>query len=258
VNFQKCSPRLISEISDSACSQALTRLAEFRDRIEFRSLAEINRRIPHAIIFSNELFDAFPVNRVIGRNGKLRELYVGISDGNFVAVENDLSLPVADYCSRIQLQLADGQVYEVNLGIEEFLSRAAEIIEQGLVVSVDYGAERSDLLNDQTRFGGTLRAFHRHQFVDDLLSHPGEYDLTTTVDWTQVIEAGRRYGFEELRLQRLDEFLWLHGAADVLATAATQMSDPVEFLSFTTRARELIMPHGMAAHFQVVVQSRNF
>jgi SAM-dependent MidA family methyltransferase len=248
----------IAEISDNARSQALTKLAEFNDQIEFRSLAEIERRIPHAIIFSNELFDAFPVNRVIGRNGKLRELYVGISDGNFVWVENDLSPRVAEYCSRVQLELADGQVYEVNLGVEEFISRAAEIMRRGLVISVDYGAERNDLLNDQSRFGGTLRAFHRHQFIENLLSHPGEYDLTTTVDWAQIIEAGRRNGFEALRLQRLDEFLWAEGAADVLGDATTQILDPVESLSFTTRARELIVPNGMAASFQVLVQSKQF
>lgn len=247
---------LIDEISHNAQSQTLTKLAEFKDRIQFRSLAEINRRIPHAIIFSNELLDAFPVNRVIGRSGKLRELYVGTSDGNFVQIENDLSPSVAEYCSRVQLQLADGQVYEVNLGVEEFISRAADIIGRGLLVSVDYGADRNELLNDQDRFRGTLRAFHRHQFVDDLLSHPGEYDLTTTVDWTQIIEAGRRNGFQTLRLQRLDEFLGMEGAGDVIADATTRIFDPVELLRFTTSARELILPTGMAASFQVLVQEK--
>lgn len=248
----------IAENSDYARAQALTRLAEFKDRIQFRSLAEIDRRIPHAIIFSNELLDAFPVHRVIGRNGKLRELYIGVGDGTFVWIEDELSPQVAEYCSRVQLQLTDGQVYEVNLGVEEFISRAADIIGRGLVISVDYGAERNDLLNDQSRFGGTLRAFHRHQLVDNLLSRPGEYDLTTTVDWTQVIEAGRRNGLEALRLQRLDEFLLLEGAADELGSATTRIGDPVEFVSFMNSARELIMPTGMAASFQVLVQSRQF
>lgn len=248
----------IAEISGNARAQALTKLAAFKDRIQFRSLAEIDGRIPHAVIFSNELFDAFPVNRVIGRNGKLRELCVGLSDSNFVWIESDLTAPVAEYCSRIKLHLAESQVYEVNLGVEQFISRAAEIIGRGLLISVDYGAERNDLLNDQSRFRGTLRAFHRHQFVDNLLSHPGEYDLTTTVDWTQVIAAGERNGFKTLRLQRLDEFLWSEGAANELGRATTQISDPVELLNFTTSSRELIVPTGMAASFQVLVQSRHF
>jgi len=249
----------IAEISPHARSQALTKLADFNHRIEFRSLAEIDRRFPHAIMFSNELFDAFPVNRVIGRGGNLRELYVGWNDAdNFVWVENDLTPPVAEYCSRIQLQLAESQVYEVNLGVEEFISRAAEIMHRGLLISVDYGAERNELLNDRSRFRGTLRAFHRHEFVENLLSHPGDYDLTTTVDWTQIIEAGDRNGFATRRLQRLDEFLWMEGAADEMAGAATRISDPVELLSFTTSARELIMPTGMATSFQVLVQAIHF
>src|SRR5207237_10898504 len=69
---------IIDEISDDARSQALTKLGEFKDRIQFRSLSDIEPPLPHAIIFSNELLDAFPVHRVIGRNGWLRALRVAL------------------------------------------------------------------------------------------------------------------------------------------------------------------------------------
>jgi len=248
---------IIDEISNDARSQALTKLGEFKDRIQFQSLSEIESPLPHAIIFSNELLDAFPVHRVIGRNGKIRELRVGLNEGDeFTWIEDELSSDVAEYCERIRLQLGEGQIYEVNLTAGEFISRAAQVIGEGLLITVDYGADRNMLLDDPNRFRGTLRAFHRHSFVDDLLARPGEYDLTTTVDWTQIQEAASRSGLETLRLQRLDEFLLSEGAPDELFTIGNQIRDPVELLNFNAAARQLIMPDGMAAAFQVLVQRK--
>ena len=248
---------LIDEISDDAGSQALTNLGEFKDRIQFCSLDEVKARVPHAIIFSNELLDAFPVNRVIGRNGKIRELRVGLNGENeFIWIEDELSGDVAEYCDRIQLQLAEGQIYEVNLTAEEFISRAVQVIGEGLLITVDYGADRKVLLEDPNRFQGTLRAFHKHRFVNDLLARPGEHDLTTTIDWTQIREAGSRHRFETLRFQRLDEFLLSEGALDELCSVGNQIRDPVELMNFNAAARELIMPNGMAASFQVLVQRK--
>ena len=248
---------IIDEISDDARSQVLTKLGEFKDRIQFRALDDMKEPVSHAVIFSNELLDAFPVHRVIGRNGKIRELRVGLNEEDeFTWIEDELSADVAEYCERIQLQLAEGQIYEVNLTAAEFTSRAAQVIGEGLLITVDYGADRNVLLNDPNRFQGTLRAFHKHSFVDDLLARPGEHDLTTTVDWTQIREAGARCGFETLRFQRLDEFLLSEGAPDELFSIGNQIRDPVELLNFNARARELIMPNGMAASFQVLVERK--
>ena len=220
---------IIDEVSADAQSQALSKLAPFKDRLQFRALSELREPLPHALIFSNELFDAFPVHRVIGCDGGVKELRVALSDADeFAWVEAKLDGPVAEYCDQIKLRLAEGQIYEVNLRAEQFLSLAAKSIHEGLVITVDYGAERHELLSDPNRFSGTLRAFRRHQFVDDILSRPGEYDLTTTVDWTQIIEAGQRHGLETLRFQRLHEFLRDEEVLWEVLSAAGFAADPAE------------------------------
>jgi SAM-dependent MidA family methyltransferase len=248
---------LIDEVSADAKSQALSKVAPFKDRLQFRALSELREPLPHALIFSNELFDAFPVHRVIGRAGVVKELRVALNDtGKFGWVESKLDGPVAGYCDHIKLQLAEGQIYEVNLQAQQFLSLAAESMREGLVITVDYGAERHGLLSDSNRFGGTLRAFRKHQFVDDILSRPGEYDLTTTVDWTQIIEAGQRHGLETLRLQRLNEFLTGEDVLYKVLSDASLVADPAERFKLNRSAIELIKSDGMAAAFQVLVQRK--
>ena len=134
------------------------------------------------------------------------------------------------------------------------MARAAALIERGFLVTVDYGAERTDLLGDPNRFSGTLRSFRGHQISQDVLSQAGEQDLTTTVDWTLVREAGARNGLQTLRFARLDQFLLSEGALGKIASAGNRMTDQTELFNFNAGAREMIMPDGMAAHFQVLVQ----
>jgi SAM-dependent MidA family methyltransferase len=248
---------VIDEVSPATRRRAAERLSEFAERLTFQRLVEIDTPAIGGVCFSNELIDAFPVDRVIMRNGRLSELYVGLRQDEFIWVEREPAPPVAEYCRRAELRLAEGQIAEINLAAEEYISRAAGLFERGFLVTVDYGAERNELLDSPDRFTGTLRAFRRHQLIDDVLARPGEQDLTTTVDWTQIKEAGRRAGLRAVRLERLDQFLLSEGLLQRLSEMVAQTQNQVEALRLSTSAREMIMPHGLAASFQVLVQEKH-
>lgn len=245
---------VIDEIG--ARDAAAQTLSDFGDRVEFRSIAELASPFV-GIVFSNELIDAFPVHRVVGTQGKLQELYVDLNEaGDFVWTPGDLDSRVAEYCDQIQLELDEAQVYEVNLAASDFVARMAQLIDRGLLITVDYGAKRADLLHAPERRAGTLRAFHRHRLISDVLAHPGEQDLTTTVDWTQLKETGDRHGFELWRLEPLDQFLLGENILGLLTKVSSQLTHTAEVLRLNAGIRELIMPDGMAAHFQVMVQAK--
>jgi SAM-dependent MidA family methyltransferase len=246
---------VIDEVSADARLRAATRLSDFAQRVRFAPLSEIRAPVDAGIVFSNELIDALPVHRVTMRGGKLRELCVGVEQENFVWVECDPDQPVQDYCQRVGLHLAEGQIAEVNLNAEDFMFTAASLFQRGFVITVDYGAERSELLNAPHRHEGTLRAFSRHQLLNDLLARPGEQDLTTTIDWTQTRDAGARAGLTTCRYERLDQFLLHEGLLDELETRAGRLSDP-DATRLRVSARDMIMPQALAASFQVLVQEK--
>ncbi len=247
---------LIDEVGPDPRAKAGGRLASFADRVEFRRLCEISEPFEHGIIFSNELIDAFPVHRVVGRNQTLKELCVGLNGADFVWAECDLTDVVADYCARIGLRLKEGQIFEVNLDAEEFVARAAASLKRGLLITIDYGASRDELLNAPNRFAGTLRGFRRHQFAGDALANPGAQDLTTTIDWTGIQEAGARSGLEILRFQRLDQFLLNEGLLYALSSLGSRNIDAVDLINLNAGAREMISPEGLAASFQVLIQRK--
>lgn len=246
---------VIDEVSADARERISSALSKFSSRVEFLSLAQTKR--PFAgLIFSNELLDALPLHRVVVREGKLRELCVGAGeDGKFVWVECEPSSPdIISYFDWCGVELEEGQAAEVNLEALAWIQRAASMLDRGFVISVDYGAEAEELYHAPQRREGTLRAFHRHRFAANVLENPGEQDLTATVNWTAVMKAGDEAGLKTLAFERQDRFLIDNGALERLERMASESES--EAFRLRTSARELILPTGMAAVFQVLVQRK--
>ncbi|HEX8146784.1 MAG TPA: SAM-dependent methyltransferase [Pyrinomonadaceae bacterium] len=250
---------VFDEAGTDSRRRAAELLAPFAGRVEFRRVSELNERLDHAVVFSNELLDAFPVHRVTVRDGRLLESYVGLNDGGaFAFVEAELSTPrLAGHFERLKANLEEGQVAEVNLEVADWLARVSEIMDSGFVITVDYGDEAAPLYAAPHRRGGTLRAFRGHELIEDVLRDPGGQDLTTTVNWTQVIADGERAGLRTLSLERLDGFLLRAGLVEQLELESAHAASEAEVAALRLGAREMILPGGMASHFQVLVQQKD-
>ena len=248
---------VIDEVSPQSIVHAHERLQPFADRVHFRKLDEVD--INPGVVFANELLDAFPVHRITLREGEFKEFCVSVDEnGNFAWLLDAPSpalLPrLNQYFEEVGCRPEPGQVVEVSFEIAEWLRGVAARMRTGYVITVDYGASAEDLYSPLTNSEGTLRGFQRHQFVDDLLARPGEHDLTTTVNWSFVKSVGASVGLRFVELSRQDQFLLANGFLEQLELESSQAKDDRERLRLSTAAREMILPDGMAAHFQVLVQ----
>ena len=163
---------------------------------------------------------------------------------------------LAEFCKTYAPELAPGQSIEVNLAIDDWLTKVAAKLSQGFVITVDYGEESGDLYNNLRRPEGSLRAFSQHGFVDSVLDQPGAHDITSTINWTQVKSVGEKLGFKVVEFNSQDKFLLNAGLLDGLEHRLAGIQSEGERLSLTSGAREMILPGGMAASFQVLVQQR--
>ena len=251
---------VIDEVGHNSQSVARQRLAPFADRVSFKSKNDV--AIDFGVVFSNELLDAFPVHRVKLTNGELLEFYVdNDADGKFRWILDPPSTPgIAEYFEKHGVVLGEGQIAEANLEIEEWFNELAGNIRSGYVITVDYGAEAAELYPSTAtdpRYFGTLRSFQRHQIMDDVLFDPGEQDLTASVNWSALKGAGERLGFKVIELERQDRFLLAAGLLEQLEIETQLASGEADKLRLNSAALEMILPTGMAAHFQVLVQQRN-
>ncbi|HEV2833972.1 MAG TPA: SAM-dependent methyltransferase, partial [Pyrinomonadaceae bacterium] len=135
----------LEEISRDSVSRAQQNLSEFADRVSFASVSDV----AIGIYFSNELLDAFPVHR-INSSG---ELHVTLdADDNFIWTTGDFSTPrLTEFLERYAIELAPEQIIEVNLAIDDWLTSVAAKLKHGFVVTVDYGAEGSELYDPLLR-----------------------------------------------------------------------------------------------------------
>ncbi len=64
-------------------------------------------------------------------------------------------------------------------------------------------------------------------------------------------------GLQTVQNERLDKFLVQEGLLDLLENLVAAAQDDVEALQLRTSAREMILPNGLAASFQVLVQRKS-
>jgi len=195
----------------------------FRERLAAEGLAgHVEAGDPPAIpvetgaVVANEVLDALPVHRLVGRADGIRELLVGVTgDGGFEAVEGDPTTPaLAERLAAEGVSLSEGQVTEVCLAIDGWLAGAVRHLEAGVAVLVDY-AEEPAALHGADRPTGTLRGFARHAVGADPFRHVGRQDLTATVDLAAVRAAAAKAGLTPLGETTQAELLAAVGSAEL-------------------------------------------
>lgn len=203
------------------------------------------------IVLGNELLDAMPVERFrVGTQG-IVQLQVGWEDNRFVwreAHANDaLSTRVTG------LSLPEGYVSEVGFTAEGWVRSVADILEQGVLLLVDYGFPRHEFYHPQ-RSSGTLMCHYRHRAHSDPLMLTGLQDITAHVDFTAIAEAGTDSKLSLLGYTSQALFLLGCGLDDI-ATQIDQ-SDARAYLRFTNEVKKLTLPHEMGELFKVIALGR--
>lgn len=148
------------------------------------------------LVVCNEFFDALPVHSVERRDGALIEHFVGISEGRFHWLEGELSDPaIGDYVARYAPGLAEGQKIEVNLAALQHLEEVAGALERGYLLIIDYGYTAEQIAGGRRFPRGSLMSYERHLASEDVLSTPGDRDITAHVNFTALEQRGRDLGF---------------------------------------------------------------
>ena len=210
-------------------------------------------------VVANEVLDALPVHRVVGRPGGLRELLVTWTEGGFAEVEAEPTTPaLAARLAAEGVELADGRVAEVCLALDAWVAGATARLDPGVAVLIDYGEDARDLYRagDARRAAGTLRAFARHAVSGDPFRHVGRQDLTAHVDLTAVRRAASAAGLVPLGETTQAELLARLGSGELARTSLTRPDAGLQdALALRSAVARLMDPRGMGG-FRVLAFGR--
>ncbi len=210
------------------------------------------------VILSNEFFDALPVHILERHDGTWDEVGVTWNDVTYRFEEKQKpcrNKMLLDVLNELAIPGEDGGRIEISLAAVDWIRKIAGILAKGYVLSVDYGY-LVDRLAPETMHRGTIRGYRSHQMIANPYLYPGEQDLTADVNFTLLMEEGKKVGLLPILFETQREFLLRLGILEELVGG---VEDPLSAEARKNRAiRQLILDEaGMGARFCVLLQGKN-
>lgn len=159
-----------------------------------------------ALIFSNELVDAFPCRVLERREAAWHELGVRIEGARIH--ECIVPRPAPDGLAA----LPEGQRIEVHAAAAEWIASWSDFVREARMLTIDYGDTMPALYHRRPR--GTLRAYFHHQRFDgiEVYHRFGKQDITADVNFTALRAWTEQRGWRTIQLATQADFLATYGA----------------------------------------------
>lgn len=207
------------------------------------------------VVFANEVIDALPTTRFVIGEDEVLEEHVAVEGENFVRTARPAdaltTAAVRNVESRLEAPLPVGYRSEVLPQLPYWVQAVIGPLEAGVMIFADYGYPRRAYYHP-TRTDGTLRAFRRHHVVDDVTAWPGLQDITASVDFTALAEAGTGAGFTFAGYCTQADFLIANGLEKAAVALESACADEVARLRVREQVKRLTLPSEMGERFQVM------
>ncbi|AIF46702.1 class I SAM-dependent methyltransferase [Dyella japonica] len=212
------------------------------------------------VLFANEVIDALPTTRFAMKAGEVYEEYVALDgEGRLMRVDRPADALVSGAVRHVERDLEaefpDGYRSEILPQLPYWIQAVAGSLTAGMMLFIDYGYVRREYYLPE-RNDGTLRAFYRHRAHNDPLHFPGLNDLTASVDFTALAEAGNSAGFGVAGYMPQAQFLIGSGLQDIFGAAYESAPDEAVRYSLAQQVKKLTLPDQMGERFQVMLFAR--
>ena len=234
--------------SSSNLKKSKDLLVDHKGRVDWKDdISELQGKFT-AIVLSNEFFDSLPFHRIKFKDGKPQEIYVSVNQNGFFELLDDISNPeILKVIDSMQLNFAQDQQIEINTNYKQVFNQISEILEKGMVLSFDYGYLQKELYSPK-RFEGTYRCFHNHKLSVNPYQNIGEQDITSSVDFSSLIDYGQQAMLNTIKYTTQGQFLVDWGILDIIEKASEKERVTI---------KNLFLPGSMGDMFKVLIQEKN-
>ncbi|BDU19782.1 SAM-dependent methyltransferase [Dyella sp. GSA-30] len=209
------------------------------------------------ILFANEVIDALPTTRFAMRGGEVYEEHVVLDgEGRLMRSDRPADALVSGAVRHVERDLGaeftDGYRSEILPQLPYWIQAIAGSLEAGLMLFIDYGYVRREFYLPE-RNDGTLMAHYRHRAHNDPFYLPGLNDLTASVDFTALAEAGNSAGFGVAAYVPQSTFLIGAGLQQAFEDAYEQAADEASRYRLAQEVKRLTLPDQMGERFQAML-----
>lgn len=250
------------EISNNLQDEQRKMVADFTDDVKITwqedALTALSK-IPNSehslvFVFSNEFFDAFPINQYIKHEGKWHEVCVILSEDE---KKFEFGFTKFDYTKAIKQHLEimgideettkDGEILEVSNDVIEIFSEVARKIKRnkGCMLTIDYGFLK-------TEFISTLQSLKAHK-KNEVLENAGEADITYLVNFELLFHIAQNEGLTAFPPITQKEFLISIGILEKMKLSLEREKDEAKKLLIEQSTERLISESQMGSLFKVFI-----
>lgn len=241
-----------------------------RERLQAKLPADLNARVRwldrppeqdwRGVLFANEVIDALPATRFTLRDGEVYEEFVALDgEGRLMRTDRPADALVGGAVRHVERDIgsafADGYRSEILPQLPYWIQAIAGSLVAGLMLFIDYGYVRREFYLPE-RDDGTLMAHYRHRTHNDPLYLPGLNDLTASVDFTALAEAGNSAGFEVAAYLPQAQFLIGAGLQEIFDSERAQAEDEHARYRLAQQVKTLMLPDQMGERFQAMLLAR--
>ncbi|MEB3158565.1 MAG: SAM-dependent methyltransferase [Synechococcus sp.] len=228
-------------------------------RIRWTSIEALHTDPIRGVVVAHEVLDAFSVERLMLRDGTLRQMGVVLettSDGQPWLQWDDQPLPdhlqkqldwAQQRCS-VALppdQAEEGWTTEWHDAVAPWLDKASAAVEEGVLLIVDYALEARRYYSPR-RWQGTLLSYRQQQASSDLLADAGLRDLTAHLCIDTLCAQAEEQGWSVLGHCRQGEALLALGLSQRLhCLQALPAGELAEALQRRETLLRLVDPAGL-------------
>ena len=175
------------------------------------------------------------------------------NNDDFVEVLAPLSTPrLAEYLRDLPVRYMEGYRSEVNLRALDWLTDVARRLKRGWIVTIDYGYERNEYFAPH-HHDGTLLCYHQHVKSANPYANIGEQDITAHVEFTSLIEHGKKFGLETVLFTDQLHYLLQIGESEIAEIVERTAGQPSKERA---AIHQLLHPELMGRTFKVLVQRK--
>jgi SAM-dependent MidA family methyltransferase len=241
-----------------------------RERLSAALPAAVNARVQwldrppetdwQGVLFANEVIDALPTTRFSVRDGEIFEEHIALDgEGRLQRVDRPADGLVTSAVRHVERALGhplpEAYRSEILPQLPYWIQAIAGSLTAGLMLFIDYGYVRREFYLPE-RDDGTLMAHYRHRAHNDPLHLPGLNDLTASVDFTALADAGQGAGFDVITYLPQANFLIAAGLQDVFQAMQADVVDDHLGYQLAQQVKRLMLPDQMGERFQAMLFSK--
>ena len=220
----------------------------------------------NGVVLANEVLDAMPIEGFRISGDEVQSLYVRCKEdeqakktteisSEYKAASEDVIKAVRGIEERIETSFPDGYCSEFNPAISGWLESIASVLQQGIVLLIDYGYAAAEYYHEERKMG-TMMCHYQHRAHDNPLWYPGLQDITAFVDFTDVAYSAVDAGFDVSGYTSQAMFLMSSGLDEL---HQRQLTDDVKNqVMLSQQIKTLTMPSEMGERFKVMALTKNY